>query len=119
MTIERRLHPRAVVKLPAEILPSEAAGWERALLHDLSAGGAGVYASAGLPLQSEVRLRFSLPGNPDDAGHEFELLCLVVRTEESGRPDSTLPILLGLHFLTLHGEEFEFIRRWIWFRLES
>lgn len=117
MTREKRLHPRAKVQFPAEIRTAINSEWEKVLLHNLSASGAAVHAAAELPGESEVRLRFRLPGNLDDEGRDFEILCLVVRTAPVA--GSELPVLLGLYFLTLHGEEFEYIRRWVWFHIDQ
>jgi c-di-GMP-binding flagellar brake protein YcgR len=116
MGAERRLHPRVNLQLAAEIRDAGRSGWERVLLVDISAGGCAVHAAADLPLQSEVLIRFSLPTTGED-DRELEASCLVVRVTRAACIDESLPVLIGLHFLSLAGEDFEYIRRWVWSRM--
>lgn len=114
MQDERRLHPRAVVRLSGEMRETSAPEWRSVIVHDLSAGGAGVHAGWPLDIQSEVQLRFRLPGPVEEEGFDVDVLCLVVRTGPSAPPDSKKPFLAGLHFLTLQGEGFDRVRSYVW-----
>ena len=79
MTEEKRLCPRAVVRLPAEIRLKGAAEWREALLYDLSEAGAAILLPFSLPLSTEMSLRFRLPPSTGGGAHEVETSCLVVR----------------------------------------
>lgn len=111
---ERRLHPRAVVKLEARLLRKGAAVWEDVLVHDLSAGGAGIRSRFPLGGQDEVRLRFQIPGEPGGEAARIDVLALVVRLAAEDRTDAGRPFAAGLHFLTLQGESFERVRVFVW-----
>ncbi len=67
-------------------------------------------------MQSEIRIRFGLP-TEEEVDQELEASCMVVRTARAACIDDSLTVLLGLHFLTIAGEGFEYIRRWVWSRL--
>ncbi len=116
MGAERRLHPRVNLQLAAEIKDAGRSGWERVLLVDISAGGCAIHAAADLPLQSEVLIRFGLPMAEED-DREVQASCLVVRTARAACIDESLPVLIALHFLPLAGEDFDYIRRWVWSRM--
>jgi c-di-GMP-binding flagellar brake protein YcgR len=111
---ERRLHPRALVGLPAEFLPAGATEWDKALLNDLSAGGAGIHIRGQLPVQSELRIRFRLAAEPGGEERQFEILCLAVRSGKLAQPTQQHAFFLGLHFLDLQGEDFDRLRIHVW-----
>jgi hypothetical protein len=111
---QRRLHPRAVVRLPAELKSGRTEGWRSVLLHDLSAGGAGIHAGFPLPGRVEVRLRFRLPVAEASEGNTIEVAALVVRAAATVPPDHSRPHLYGLHFIDLHGEPFDRVAKYIW-----
>ena len=114
MGIERRLHPRATVRLPAELRPHPKAEWQDVLLLDLSAGGAGVQAGTPLASGAEVALRFRLPVTGSEQQATIEVRALMVRSAAVVPPDLSRPYLFGLHFLDLDGEPFEIVRRHVW-----
>jgi hypothetical protein len=118
MSQERRLHPRAIVGLRAQIQQRGTKEWDDVLLYDLSAGDGAVHAQRPVPIQSEVRLRFLLPGEPGEDERQVTITCLVVR---SGSPDQsgiTPTFVAGLHFLDLGGEDFNRIRVFVWSQLQ-
>jgi hypothetical protein len=111
---ERRLHPRAVVSLAGEMRRARADRWERVLVHDLSAGGAGILTSSRLPIQGEVDLRFELPARGEAGPLPIRVASLVVRSTAGPSPDPERPHLSGLHFLDLQGEGFDRVRQYVW-----
>ena len=116
MGAERRIHPRVNLQLAAEIKHAGQSGWERVLLVDISAGGCATHAAAEFSLQSELRIRFGLP-TEGEVDREVEASCLVVRKTRAACIDESLPVLIGLHFLSFAGEDFDFVRRWVWSRM--
>jgi c-di-GMP-binding flagellar brake protein YcgR len=102
---------------PAQIQVIGRPGWERVILVDISEGGSGIQAAAELPLQSEIRLRFTLPSY-DRTAAELEASGLVVRAARGPRADEELPVRLGLLFLSFSGEGLDTVRRWIWSSLK-
>ena len=114
MGIERRLHPRAMVRFQAELRTDPTAEWQDVLLLDLSAGGAGVQAGTPLATGAEVALRFRLPSTGSEGETTIEVRALMVRSAAVVPPDLSRPYLFGLHFLDLDGEPFEVVRRFVW-----
>jgi hypothetical protein len=115
----RRVDPRATVGLPAEIRRAKATGWEEVLLQDLSVGGAAVHTRSPLPSQTEVRIRFHLPGAVGGRETQVEIDCLVVRSGPLIPSDRGFVFSVGLHFLTLRGENFGRVRGFVWSSLEE
>lgn len=113
MSRERRLHPRAEVRLPAQ-LGRGGDAWEEALLFDLSAAGAAVHTHGPLPLQSEVHLRFRFPAGEEGEEIELTLSTLVVRQGPPEQAAQSFSHVAGLHFLDLHGRAFDRVRARIW-----
>jgi hypothetical protein len=99
------------VRLPAKILIADGTEWDEAVIHDLSAGGAAIHTRRVIPVQSEVRLRFSLAESADAADAPIEVGALVVRTGTTG---SDRQVVAGLHFLDLHGADFDRVRVFVW-----
>lgn len=110
---ESRLHPRAVVRLPAKILLQGATEWKDVLVHNLSAGGAAVHAPFLVPTRSEVHLRFQLPASDLKEDALVDVAALVVHTGPIGAGASG-PFLAGLHFLTLGSRDFNHVSRFVW-----
>jgi hypothetical protein len=81
---------------------------------DLSAGGAGIRCGFAPEVQSEVTLRFRLPGWPDREPVDLEIVALVVREGVATDAGPGRSHLAGLHFLTLHGEQFDRVREHVW-----
>ena len=112
MQHERRVHPRATVRLPAKFRLSAADTWTDALLHDLSSGGAGVLAQSTVSMHSEIELRFSIPD--DTSEDEIRLHGLVVRTSTPPGDSPGFRCVLGIHFLDLQGSALERVRVHVW-----
>ena len=110
---ERRLYPRAVVCLPAEIQMSGRNEWDSTVLFDLSAIGAGVRTSFPILLQSELRLRFWLPTASGDDERQFTVACIVVWNQSPG-PSGGPTFFSGVHFFDLQGEDFDRVRHYVW-----
>lgn len=108
------------MRLAAEIRFVGESEWAEVLLEDLSAGGAAVRTRQQLPVETELRLRFRLPGQSAGEERQIEISCLVVRsgsTSASARGDAFRSIA-GLHFLDLHSENFERVRAFVWTLLQ-
>ncbi len=113
---ERRLHPRASVRIEASLRRGRSGAWERALVQDLSATGAGVRTAAPIELQTEVSLRFRLESGEGRDPIDVEAASLVVRTGADAGT-AGLAAFAGLHFLGLEPEVFDAVRVWVWERL--
>ena len=113
----KRVDPRATVRLPAELHRGDATEWTKVMLQDLSVSGAAVHTRSHVPPQTEVRIRFRLPC---EAGHQetqVEIECLAVRSGPLIPSNRGFAFFVGLHFLTLRGENFERVRGFVWGRL--
>ena len=111
---ERRLYPRAVVRLPAEIQMSGRNEWDSIELYDLSANSAGVRTSFPLLVQSELRLRSWLPAASGGDEHQFKVACLVVWSRSLGPSGTGPPFFSGVHFFDLQGEDLDRVRHYVW-----
>ena len=116
MTLERRLHPRATLRLEASLRHARGAAWERALIQDLSASGVNVRTPVLLELQTEVSLRFRLERGEAADPIDLEVACVVVRSGTAAAVEG-FTTFAGLHFLALDPDRFEAIRTWVWHRL--
>ena len=64
------------------------------------------------------RLRFALPEEDENLPPiEFEVEAVVLRCSETFAEDEAEGYRSGIHFLTLHGEPFEQVRRFVYARL--
>ena len=114
MTWERRIHPRAIVGLPAQIQEVGGDSWDDVFLYDLSACGAAVHAERAVPIRTEVRLRFLLPRAQDAEDTQITITCLVVRSGTPSQPRFAPAFMIGLHFLDLVAEDFDRVRVFVW-----
>ena len=115
---DKRLHPRAIVRLKARLRESGEEEWREVLLFDLSAGGAAVHTSHEVPIQSEVRLEFELPEEVEGQSASVGVTCLVVRSTSVGRGRRGPAFVAGLHFLDLQARDFDRVRVYIWNLME-
>jgi len=108
-----------MVRIDAEFQVAGSSVFQKGIIRDLSAGGLGL--STPEPLQPQTvlkRLRFALPEDDEDLPPiEFEVEALVLRCGETFAKDEAERYRSGIHFLTLHGEPFEQVRRFIYARL--
>ena len=116
MADENRVHPRLVVRLPAEFRTPESTAWEPATVHDLSASGAVLIAARRLVPEGLVTLRFTLPEDEGKGTLVLEIESLVLRSEPLSAVGGNVQYRAALHFLGLHGESFERVRRYIFRR---
>jgi len=98
---ERRLHPRAIVRLEAQWCERGEEVSRRVIVHDLSASGAQVFGRVPFAIQSEARLLVRAPSEAGAEPDTLDLPCLVVRAGQRIPPDSAMPFFGGLHFLAL------------------
>jgi uncharacterized protein (TIGR02266 family) len=98
MGAERRVDPRADVNL--EVRYRSAHDFMVAYAKNISGGGICIRTAKPLPLNSEVQLRFSLPGIPD----VFEIKGLVVWTNPYAS-QTAFPTGMGIKFLELGPDE--------------
>jgi hypothetical protein len=68
-------------------------------------------------LQAILWIRFDLP-TEEGEDRSWEASCMVIRTARAACIDERLPVLVGLHFLSITGENFDFLRRWVWSQLD-
>jgi c-di-GMP-binding flagellar brake protein YcgR len=111
MAVQRRLYPRAMVRIPATLRVAGQDAEERVLLHDLSASGASIHTRNPLPVQRELHLRFALPSGGDAA---IDVDCLVVRSAALTSPDRGFPFVAGLTFLDLQGARLQRVNEFVW-----
>ena len=119
MQQESRIHPRVPVGLSAEVRTEGDNVWHTAFLRNLSATGAGILVSSPHPVQSELAIRFHLTCGETESDHEFTLPALVVRDEGSRTGNDEFPVALGIHFLGVEDDAYNWIRRWVWYRFDS
>jgi len=98
MGAERRVHPRADVNL--EVHYRTAHEFMVAYAKNISGGGICIRTAKPLPLNSEVQLRFHLPGVPSP----FEVKGLVVWTNPFAG-QTAFPTGMGIKFLELGPNE--------------
>ena len=98
MGAERRVDPRADVDL--EVRYRSAQEFMVAYAKNISGGGICIRTAKPLPLNSQVQLRFTLPGMPD----LFEVKGLVVWTNPYGS-QTAFPTGMGIKFLELGPNE--------------
>lgn len=116
---KRRLNPRAIVRLAAQLRKDRTAEWQEVLLYDLSAGGARIHTGIPLTAGSDVGLRFELPASEGERPVTIEVRALMVRAAAAAPPDPSRPYLYGLHFLDLQDEAFDRVARYVWDRVHS
>lgn len=114
MRRENRLHPRLRVFLASEYRVRGESRWHAGTVRDLSAGGATLLTAAKIPVETSLRLRFRLGGDPE--ADPIEVETLVLRAEAEGAVGGNVQFRAGLHFLDLHGPRFEHVRRYIFER---
>lgn len=117
--IERRVHPRVLVRIEAEFLVTGSSAFQKGIIRDISAGGMGLLTSEPLEPQTVLeRLRFALPEEDENLSPiEFEVEAVVLRCSETFAEEGAERYRSGIHFLTLHGEPFEQVRRFVYARL--
>ncbi len=98
MGAERRADPRADVNL--EVRYRSAQDFMLAYAKNISGGGICIRTAKPLPLNSEVQVRFSLPGIPTP----FEIKGLVVWTNPYAS-QTAFPTGMGIKFLELGPDE--------------
>ncbi len=98
MGIERRVHPRADVDL--EVHYRSAHEFMVAYAKNVSGGGICIRTAKPLPLNSEVQLRFNLPGVPTP----FQVKGLVVWSNPFAG-QTAFPTGMGIKFLELGPDE--------------
>ncbi|MGD8374743.1 MAG: PilZ domain-containing protein [Acidobacteriota bacterium] len=112
---ENRLHPRLLVHMPGEFRPRGVELWAPCTIRDLSAGGATLLTTERIPVQTSVRLRFTLEEEPESAG-PIEVETLVLRSGTELAAGGNVRHLAALHFLDLQGHRFERVRRYVFER---
>ena len=115
---KKRLHPRIIALLPAEVRERADGPWNEAVLYDLSLGGAAVLTAFPLDLQREVRLRFALAKGGGDS-LPVEIAALVVRAGAPSRAHAGFRNLSGLHFLPLSATTYDRLRTYVWEHLDG
>ena len=119
MVIERRVHPRVLVEIDAEFQVEGSSVFQKGIVRDLSAGGMGLLTPDPLEPQTVLeRLRFALPEEDKTLPPiEIEVEAVVLRCSETIAAKEAERYRSGIHFLTLHGEPFEQVRRFVYARL--
>jgi c-di-GMP-binding flagellar brake protein YcgR len=117
--IERRVHPRVLVEIDAEFQVEGSSVFQKGTIRDLSAGGMGLLTPEPLEPQTVLeRLRFSVPEEDETLPPiEIEVEAVVLRCAETFAQEEAERYRSGIHFLTLHGEPFEQVRRFVYGRL--
>jgi c-di-GMP-binding flagellar brake protein YcgR len=116
MRQDNRIHPRLLVRLACDYQVAGSAGWHRATILDLSAGGASLITLQRVAPQQVVRLRFRLLGEEAAA---IEVETVVLRTEPLQATGGNVQHRQALHFLDLRGDAYEHVRRYIFERREG
>lgn len=117
--IERRVHPRVLVELEVEFQVGGSSVFQKGIIRDLSAGGMGLLTPEPLEPQTVLEsVRFSLPDEDENLPPiEIEVEAVVLRCGETFAEEEAVSYRSGIHFLTLHGEPFEQVRRFVYARL--
>jgi c-di-GMP-binding flagellar brake protein YcgR len=107
------------VRIDAEFQVEGASVFEQGIIRDLSAGGLGLLTPEPLEPQTVLkRLRFALREDDENLPPvEIEVEAVVLRCSETLAEDEAERYRSGIHFLTLHGEPFEQLRRFVYARL--
>ena len=114
--IERRLHPRLVIRIPGEYQFDGSEEWHQGLVRDISAGGAGLLTPVHISPQTVFsHFRFTLP----DEGGPIDMAAMVLRCEPIPPEDETLRYRSGIHFLDLRGEQLQRVRTFVYSRLKE
>lgn len=116
MSPPNRVDPRLLVHFAAEYRRAGEDEWREGKLYDLSASGAALLTDEPIPLQTLLRVRFTLPASALDEEATFEVEAMGVRKAHRPDLDPGLTHLQGLYFLDLRGERFERVRRFLWER---
>jgi c-di-GMP-binding flagellar brake protein YcgR len=116
MRQDNRIHPRLLVRLRSDYRVGGGAAWHHGTVLDLSAGGATLITVERIPPKATVRLRLELPG---EDGSTLEVECLVLRCDPFPGSGGNMEYRQALHFLDLHGETFDRVRRYIFERQEG
>jgi c-di-GMP-binding flagellar brake protein YcgR len=108
-----------MVRIDADFQVSGSSVLQKGIIRDLSAGGLGLLTSEPLEPQSVLeRLRFALPEDDENLpAIAFEVEAVVLRCSENLAKEKAERYRSGIHFLTLHGEPFEQVRRFVYARL--
>jgi len=113
---EVRLHPRLEVRLPVRYRVASGREWRYGRLANLGAGGGLLEISRELPTETVLGpFCFSLSGSKWGSDDEIETRAVVLRVEESADEF----FRHGLAFLTLQGEPYERVRRFVFENLEA
>lgn len=115
MAQENRLHPRLLVHMPGEYRLRGSDEWQKAMVRDLSAGGATLLTSTRIAAQTALRLRFELTEEKAPR-HPIEVETLVLRAGAEAGGGGNIRHRAALHFLDLQGELFERVRRYVFDR---
>jgi c-di-GMP-binding flagellar brake protein YcgR len=108
-----------LVRIDAEFQVAGSSVFQKGIIRDLSAGGLGLLTPESLQPQTVLeRLRFALPEDDENLPPiEFEVEAVVLRCGETFAEEEAERYRSGIHFLTLHGEPFEQVRRFVYARL--
>jgi PilZ domain-containing protein len=116
MLKDNRIHPRLLVRLLGEYQVDGTGPWHPGTVLDLSAGGATLIALQRIAPQRVVRLRFTLP---HEGGGPIQVETLVLRADPLAHTGGNVQYREALHFLDLHGECYERVRRYVFERQEG
>ncbi len=109
------------VRIDAEFQVEGSSVFQKGIIRDLTAGGAGLLTPEPLPSQTVLkRLRFALQEDDQKLPPiEIEVEAVVLRCGETLAEEEAERYRSGIHFLTLHGEPFEQVRRFVYARLQA
>ena len=101
--VERREHPRAVVKIEIEF--KHTIDFVSSYMLNISKGGLFIKTDEALPLDTVVFLRFSLPGDTKLIETAGKVVWCHTRKEKGYFPNG-----MGIKFLKLHSDDAEKIK---------
>lgn len=119
MVAENRVHPRLVVRLSVEYRPSGTTQWHQGTIHDLSASGASLLTPVRLRPEALISLRFALRDDSRKTAERIEVESLVLRANRESEVGGNVQFRAACHFLSLHGQPYEIVRRYVFDRTQS